>query len=558
MSLVVMALLAHGLCLRAQFFMDDFVHLLQHEWVTEGAWWSAEYRRLSYFFFHLIYRVFGPSPTAFHAWNLGLHLAVTAALFGTGRQLLSGALGCASRQEAAVAAWCGAAVFACHPLLSEAVNYAQNASLQLVTLLTVAAVGSAGRFLEERRLAWLGAAGAFVWLAGYAKEVGFVFAGGSVGLILLLDQRGAWRRTIRSALVHRRTLTLCTAVLLAASFLGLAATWMHYLTRYTFTTPLWAENFFTQGRVFWSYARLLVWPAPLCADHHIPLSGVGWQDPESLLKTLAVVLLAAGATAGMVFRRTRLACGLLLLGLLPLLLRFVYSNKEYLVEYRLYPALPWLALLAGWGVQRVGHHRPLMLRAGMAIVLGTGIVLSARRAMVWADPAALAEDIVHQYPTNLRARTHLQKLDLDNGDYARVSQRADECRRALAWIEAFNARKPRGRSYELSMALRSAMCSEHFYTLAMVETQGSQAALTHASEIVGRLQQAFPSTVDPTSSNYEIGQQMVEVQDMLRTIGPAYDRLRANPQDQEALMEIQRARAQATVSPIAKGPLRAW
>ena len=128
-SLIFIVLLAHGRCLGAQFFMDDFIHIVGNQRVLAGEWWMGgdlAYRRVAYFFFCGIYRVFGDSPVAFHAWTLLLHLASTLGVYAVGRRFLSVWKPAFPARQQDLAAWCGAAIFACHPLLTEGVNYAQN------------------------------------------------------------------------------------------------------------------------------------------------------------------------------------------------------------------------------------------------------------------------------------------------------------------------------------------------------------------------------------------------------------------------------------------------
>jgi hypothetical protein len=555
-GLVVLALAAHGLCLQVPFHMDDFDHIVNNPDVTEWAWMEARkppvdansvdvgmYRVVSNAFFSLIHGLFGPAPAAFHAWTLLLHLANVLMIRAGGALVLRAVRPGLGRVRAQRAAWCAAALFACHPLLSEGVNYAQNASLQLVTLFTQTAVACLAAFALTRRLRWLAAPLPVIFLAAYTKEVGLIYACTSTALAgaVLLMTHLDWSRA--KTLWMREYRLIIIGTLAACALLGpLVEGWFGSLPIIA-KAPMWLENFFTQGRLFWTYGAKLFWPVGLCADHQVPFSGT-WGDPESLVKTAAALLLAGAAGLGLCFRRYRGACLLLLLGLLPLLARFVYINKELFVEYRVYPVLPWLALLAGWGLSRIWSWRPQALVVMMAVVLSAGATWSARRSVVWSDPAALALDTLRQYPANIRVRTHLQKTALDEGRYEDVERLANEAQVAMAAIEGFNHQAPHNRRYEITMPLRGVICAEHFRTLALVETKGSKAALEHAGTVLARLEQVAPNSLNPEHREFEIGAPLIEVRHLLLKIGPAYDRLRTHPGDPAALAEIQRARSE--------------
>jgi hypothetical protein len=420
----------------------------------------------------------------------------------------------------------------------------------MVTLLTVLAVGAVWRFLRERRWAWLAGCGALIGLAAVSKEVGFIYCGLSAALVIaVFGERYHWRSLLDSARSNRRVrvgVLIALPVVIASSWVA-AAIWLPMI-KAAFSTPFWLKHFFTQGRVFWDYIALFFWPANLCADHHVPLSGL-WQDYESLIKTGAVLVLTLGVLSGLVVRQTRLACLLAALALIPLLMRFIHVNKEFFVEYRAYPVMPWAALLTGWCLARLHAWKAWPVRVAVAGLAMACIFTSARRSMMWSDRRAFAESIVAQYPLNLRARTQLQKYDYEEGHWPAVLRRAHDSRAAMRKIEEFNQLAPAGRCYELSMAFRSALCCEHFYALALAETKGSAAALVHLNGTIRGLREFNPDFLDPSKADFEVGRQLVEARDILVKFGPAYDRLRANPADADAQKEIARLRNEPLATP---------
>ncbi|MDA0814038.1 MAG: hypothetical protein O3C21_16810, partial [Verrucomicrobia bacterium] len=74
---LVAGVLAHGLSLRAQFYMDDYMHLIGNARVMEGEGLFSWSRLLPYLAYFLIYKVAGFSAIAFHGLNLLIHLALS-------------------------------------------------------------------------------------------------------------------------------------------------------------------------------------------------------------------------------------------------------------------------------------------------------------------------------------------------------------------------------------------------------------------------------------------------------------------------------------------------
>lgn len=520
-GLILLGVAAHGAALRADFYMDDMLHITANPHVLSGRWWEAEFRQMPTLIFSLFHGAFGPVPWIFHALNLLLHVATTLALWWTGRwawrTAVVGRLG-------RWAAWAGAAVFACHPALSEGVNYAQNASLQMVTFFSVLAVGSMCRFGRRGEWQWLALAAVLVAFATFSKEVGAVYSGSACLLALLLP--GGHRAGEKLTRLRQRR-PLLTLALLVTAGTGLAVVgWQ--AGRWALSSlqnPLWLSHCFTQGLLFWRYLGLLLWPSGLCVDHHVPLSGT-WDDPASMAGTLGVGLLLLGLLVALGQRRSRTAAVLGLLGLTPLLARFIHINKEFFVEYRLYPAAPWLALLMGWCLAwLLLHRRRLGLPLALALALAA-IFASRSRSAVWEDRETLAADAIRQYPLNMRARTQWQGAAYARGDWQEVARLAAECRGALVTIEQFNAARPQGRRYELSFPYRALACSEHFMALMLAETRTCELGVAHLDRVMDGLNAISPSFLDERLPDYEIGGQLVSARRLLEAHGPAYERLR--------------------------------
>ncbi len=537
MLLVLAVVLAHGLAVKAEFFMDDLPHLLENPCCVDGLWWDAGYRMVGYIFFSAIYRWFGASEMAFHAFTLTLHAAVTLSLWQVGRRIVGETLGAGREKAAAFAAFVGALTFACHPLLSEGVNYAQNAVLQLVTLWSVLAVGATWRWTRDG--GWKGAAqiAGLIFLGNRSKEVGGIYVAlAALTVAVAFPHRAATQRWLSRLGDRRRPILtgLAAAVLAVPFVLPSLRSW---ILAGTVSRPMWGHHFFTQGVVFWEYVRRFFWPTGLAVDHHIPLSG-GWGDAAAVAKTAAFLMLAGLAVWGLRTRRWRLPAALALLALGPIAMRFLYMNQEFFVEYRVYSIMPWVALLVGLAVARWDRAMPKMARLSVLLVAVSWIGTSASRSAVWSDRMTLAEDAVRQYPNNIRIRTQMQKFDYEEGNWLSILDRASECQNAMNRLLEFNRQAPHGRQYELHMAMKNLGCSEQFRALALNELEGSQKALAQANAAIAAFGQINPASVDTDRAASEVTKPLFEVRHLLIKYGPAYDRLRRNPNDEEARREI--------------------
>ena len=135
------------------FITDDQFQILNNPVVTDaqslasafgsGVWAflgyrGNYYRPLQFLIYGLTYRAFGSSAFPFHLLMIGLHAVNTALVFSLARRLLS---------RAPAAAWVAAALFALHPVHTEAVNWI--AALPDVLVTTFALAGVLGFAAQE-------------------------------------------------------------------------------------------------------------------------------------------------------------------------------------------------------------------------------------------------------------------------------------------------------------------------------------------------------------------------------------------------------------------------
>jgi tetratricopeptide (TPR) repeat protein len=125
--LLLLALAGFGAGLFGTFILDDYAIFSDPVLTSPSGWWEVwrldQTRPLTYFTFWLNYRLGATDPAGYHAVNLALHLCAVWLAFGALRRLMPDK-----------AAWVAAAIFAVHPLQSEAVNYVFARSTLLMTV----------------------------------------------------------------------------------------------------------------------------------------------------------------------------------------------------------------------------------------------------------------------------------------------------------------------------------------------------------------------------------------------------------------------------------------
>ncbi|MBP7951027.1 MAG: hypothetical protein KA004_15350 [Verrucomicrobiales bacterium] len=497
------ALAAQGASLWSDFYLDDYLFILQGDGTTRVPW-SMEFlgmkfgngvsgvqpvqvsfmQVLSTLAFDGIYWMFGPSPVAFHAANLLVHLVAACLVFRTARCLLRHFPLLGSAENNRVAAFCAALIFAVHPLCTEPVNYAKCLMLQMVVAF--------GLWLIERFLiqlerpspanaAWLAVALAGTLLSYFP---GAVVAFGGMGLILA----GKWRGLTGRAALRQKTGALLVAALAAVAATPLLGGWAARQWNYTTLDHRWS-HVLTQGRVFWMYLERVILPVDLCSDHFIAWS-LSARDLAAALATAGVVLLTAGVFGTLVLAKSaRLRAWSLVaaLALTPLLYRFLYINHEAMVEYRTYPAMPWLCLLLGAGAAVLLARRRRVVNLAMAGALAVLALLSCVRSQVWHDHFAHCEDVLRQYPLNNRARAEIITQSFGSMDWDPIPLLVKEARAAKAETDAFNRSQTR-RAYSTYLSTLPMVYIEHYHARYLSVTQGADAGLKRLDEAIALLQ----------------------------------------------------------------------
>ncbi|MBI3267552.1 MAG: tetratricopeptide repeat protein [Planctomycetes bacterium] len=449
--LVVLALACHANTLENGFVLDDSVVLLNDPTVRDlrnvpqyfsTYYWSTSlavrrqslfqaysYRPLAMASFALDYALWGGlNARGFHLTNVLLHAAIVLVLL----LLLRGLLGDATL------AWLTAALFAVHPVHTEAVAAICFRTELLSTLFGLASMLVYAPFLPHDLLTTAGPAAqaptrwsvrsmgrlffaALLLLLGlFSKETAIVApalltALEAAALVRTPRSEGAAGRKELTARLLRALVRLGGLALGFGLYLRFRMSALHHLGSgldllgFYGASPLQAMA--TLVAIFGDYVRLSFWPYPLCADYPENANRTAvfrsLTEPAVLL-SLAVVASSLVGTATLARRRPDLA----FFGFWFYVALFPISNVVFPLivlktERSLY--LPSVGPCAILGALVLGLDRGLktparrLLALTLAIAgLAGGSFLTVTRNRDWRDGISLARSVVACQPDNSR------------------------------------------------------------------------------------------------------------------------------------------------------------
>lgn len=345
--------------------------------VETGAW-----RPLTTATFALNHALAGDDPASWHATNIALHAAASAALF-----LAALALGLSPGK-----AFAAGALFAVHPVHVEVVANVSNRTESLHALFFLAALAAYARWRDGARTGI--AVATLLGAALLSKETAVTFLAPAVALEWLPARRP--RAAARLAAVTG----VIVAYLVARTLvLGSMAASAGPVTRYE--NPVVAASGFERlatalGTVARG-AKLVVWPHPLVPDY-----GFAHTVPGVSAASLAGAGLAIAALLALAFAARRRAPSLVPLAIL-LAPWFLVSNLVLAIgtafgERLLYlPSAGFALLLA----------ERLRMRAAIGALLLAGAGWSAWSASAWRDDFTLFSRAERASPDSVRVLVNL-------------------------------------------------------------------------------------------------------------------------------------------------------
>lgn len=341
----------------------------------------------------LDYALFGLNPAGYHAMNVLLHMLACVGLYFLFVSLGTGRAGAAI----------GAALFAVHPVNSEAVNMISYREDLLAGMFIVLAFNA----WEKRRAA---PSVIFFALALLSKEMALAF------LPLVASREiisGAAK--IKSGNAARRIDSFLPEPAVTRLFMLLLAVAILYLCILFFAFPSAPPRqavhpggsiltgAATMARVLGHYMHLAVFPAHLRVDYAFTAS-TGLIELPAVLSLSAAILIIFAAFRLPLPGSTRFMITWFFLALIPV--SGLYPITNYIAERYLYiPLMGWCGA-AGAGLAALFSNRNRGLRIAGIVLAGTlltsGIVLNNSRNPTWRSGERFYREMVRSSPDSYR------------------------------------------------------------------------------------------------------------------------------------------------------------
>ncbi len=391
---------AYSPALRGPFVFDDLGLPFQQPEYSDAPLtsWLNGVRPVLMFSYWLNFTMAGREASSYHLGNLLVHLTNGAlVLFILLRLLLPVVLSASRRATLAIF---GAALFVLHPVQTESVAYIAGRSESLCATFMLAAFAVfISQPLQGMRWRAVFAILSLYGCAVLAKEHAVVLPAMFVAADVLLHGL-----TLKNSIAYRRRLYLSMALLGAV---GAVLVWRVLATSasagFAMRDLQWHEYFFTQWRVWWLYAALLVLPFRQNADYDLAVSHSP-IDQGAILGLAGIIVLIVAAWKV----RTRYPIAVFGLALILLFLAptsTVVPIKDVATERRLYlPVFGLVLILLQWLIR----SRFQLARVTVLVcVLAAAGMLTYARSSVWSSRVDFWTDVTRKSPRKVRGYTHL-------------------------------------------------------------------------------------------------------------------------------------------------------
>jgi tetratricopeptide (TPR) repeat protein len=424
-ALAFLVTLLYFRVLQAPFLYDDRNSITENEAVKNLSTAIRNVtanRYLGTLSFALNYSLHGLRPYGFHLFNIGTHIAVTISLFFLVRALLaSPALEGTGRSSPGLPL-AVSAMFAAHPVETQAVSYLSQRFVSLATLFYVlsilcylyARMTDDGRGIAaERRHAVTRGAFLFLSLVCAAAAMKTKEIAVTLPVMLFISEwffHGGSRKD--RAVVIYFAMLVCIPVFFFGLPYGLIKSGQTFSSAIAVlesaskeTANLTrAEYLLTELRVIITYLRLLVLPVNQNFDYMYPVfeSFLVLTVLGSLCLLLGLLLLGV-----VTYRKHRIfSYGIVWFFVALSLESSVIPIRDVINEHRLY--LPSIGIFLAGSDMLFRLIRPVRLQAGaFALIVLLLSAATIQRNETWRDPEKIWKDVVRKAPGNYRAINNL-------------------------------------------------------------------------------------------------------------------------------------------------------
>lgn len=352
--------------------------------------------------FALNYAVAGLDVTAYHAWNVGVHLLAALVLFGVIRRTLgSDRLGERFGADAANVALVAALWWLLHPMVSEVIDYTTQRTTSMKGLFFLLTLYCAIRALDSMHRTRWHVLAVLACVCGMASKESMAVA----PIVVMLYDRIFAFPTLREALRVRKHLYWA----LAATWGGLGALiwhWPRSTAGFAAGVDPWTYAL-NQAQLIPRYLRLAVLPDALVLDYGLPRALAVSDVVSSGLFVLALL----GGTLVALLRWPMIGfLGAVFFLTLAPTTSFIPIATEVGAERRMYLPLAAVAVLLTFAGRHVfrrarslwpantGHLMSATAFAVTTVWLTSAAVATASRNAQYADPVSLWHSSVERRP----------------------------------------------------------------------------------------------------------------------------------------------------------------
>jgi tetratricopeptide (TPR) repeat protein len=347
---------------------------------------------------------------SFHITNTTVHFLASTGVFFLTWELAWHRLGL-GRAKAFLAACSATALFAVHPVQTQAVTFIWQRAASMTAAFGIWATWSWLRALRKNSQhadrVWLAVSVLMSVAAMLSKENGVV-----VPVFILLAEFASSRTTgrIKQFVQQRHLILLALALVVPVMHLVYDSANVVDMS-YQFYPVTWFTFLMTETHVLFKYFQLSAWPSDLTLDYDFPITG----SPDvrtffaALFHTLFVIW-------GFFLLWRRQLVGFAILGFYCLISveASVIPLTDAIVEHRLYFPLLALTLTAGLVL---GRSRLTVVQASvpLVILLTALAAQTVRRNQVWENRISLWSDVVAKAPDKHRGYENLAIAQIRSG-----------------------------------------------------------------------------------------------------------------------------------------------
>jgi Tfp pilus assembly protein PilF len=389
---------------------DTFVGFLGED---RGLVTGGRYRPLSLVTFAIEHDIVGDNPHVSHAVNVLLFALSVVVLFRVLRRLMprSGSTWWLA------APFVAAALFAAHPIHTEAVANIKGRDEVMALLFALLSLELLFRYTESRNIMLLIAAPAVFLLALLSKENAITFAV-VVPLALYAAGEKRWRYLVLSTIPF----ALSAIIFLAVRYIvagGGATGEITEILNNAYARATLAEKYATISYTLGRYLMLLVFPHPLTHDYYFnQIPYIGWNDARAIVPVMVYAAMIAVAVWSWQRQRLITFSILYFLVTLSIVSNIVFPIGTTMSERFLYmPSIGFCIVLA-MVVARVGTFAAKNFRMSASIV-SAGLFLlvlagystkTLARNPVWKDNLTLFSTDVQTSPNSAKLQNALGEV----------------------------------------------------------------------------------------------------------------------------------------------------